>query len=430
MTATDTSVYARRRQNKAAAGAFVGTSMEWYDFFIFGTAAALAFDKVFYPSISPAAGILASFATFWVGFIARPFGGLLFGHLGDKHGRKNTLVVTLLIMGLATTLIGLLPSYGAIGIWSPIMLIVLRACQGLAVGGEWGGAVAMATEGAPSEKKGFLGSWVQQGSPVGSILATLVFLLVGTLPDDAFMSWGWRVPFLLSALLLIVSLIIRSQVEESTDFAKVKESGDIATVPAAQVFTKAPIALILVVVTSVWGIAAAFFNNTFLVSWATAGAGMDRQVILNAVFISAIVQFIWQPFAALLAQKLGQATVMVAGLGLGIVMIVPLYLAVLNASNLWVTVFLSVSVVGGAAHYSLLAGFVSEAFPVNIRYSGVALANGICAALIGGSTPLIAQSILGSAGPVGVGIFNVAEIVVTGAGVIMLSRFMKNRRTQ
>src|SRR5699024_376653 len=182
----------QQRQTRATAGAFVGTAIEWYDFFIFGTAAALVFGKVFYPDIAPAAGILASFATFWVGFLARPLVGVLFGHLGDRLGRKNVLVATLLLMGVATTLIGVLPSYDSIGMAAPIALVVLRAAQGLAVGGEWAGATLMATENASTRKRGMAGAWVQQGAPAGSIMATVAFLLVGMMDDEAFLSWGWR----------------------------------------------------------------------------------------------------------------------------------------------------------------------------------------------------------------------------------------------
>lgn len=221
----------QQRQTRATAGAFVGTAIEWYDFFIFGTAAALVFGKVFYPDIAPAAGILASFATFWVGFLARPLGGVLFGHLGDRLGRKNVLVATLLLMGVATTLIGVLPSYASIGMAAPIALVVLRAAQGLAVGGEWAGATLMATENASTRKRGMAGAWVQQGSPAGSIMATVAFLLVGMMDDEAFLSWGWRLPFLFSAVLIIVGLIIRVKVEESADFVESRAHHKVVKVP-------------------------------------------------------------------------------------------------------------------------------------------------------------------------------------------------------
>lgn len=429
---TPSSLTSRQRQTRATAGAFVGTAIEWYDFFIFGTAAALVFGKVFYPEASTATGILASFATFWVGFLARPLGGVLFGHLGDRFGRKNVLVATLFLMGTATTLIGLLPSYGTVGVAAPIALVVLRAAQGLAVGGEWAGATLMATENASEGKRGMAGAWVQQGSPAGSIMATLAFLMVGTLDDEAFLSWGWRLPFLFSAVLVIVGLVIRAKVEESADFMKSRTDQEVVKVPVVEVFRTASGYVWLGVLASVLGIAIAFFNNTFLLSWTTSpaeagGMGMDRQLILNILLFVAVLQFIWQPIAAKIAERVGGVRVMVAGLLLSMASIIPLFLAIMSASAVAIAVALGISVLGGTAYYAMLASFLSHAFPVNVRFTGVALANGLCASLIGGSTPLIAQSILGAAGPWGVAVFYAVIAVATIIGVVGLNRKMTRR---
>lgn len=429
---TPSSLTPRQRQTRATAGAFVGTAIEWYDFFIFGTAAALVFGKVFYPEASTATGILASFATFWVGFLARPLGGVLFGHLGDRFGRKNVLVATLFLMGTATTLIGLLPSYGSIGVAAPIALVVLRAAQGLAVGGEWAGATLMATENASEGKRGMAGAWVQQGSPAGSIMATLAFLMVGTLDDEAFLSWGWRLPFLFSAVLVIVGLVIRAKVEESADFTKSRTAQEVVKVPVVEVFRTASGYVWLGVLASVLGIAIAFFNNTFLLSWTTSpaeagGMGMDRQLILNILLFVAVLQFIWQPIAAKIAERVGGVRVMVAGLLLSMASIIPLFLAIMSASAVAIAIALGISVLGGTAYYAMLASFLSHAFPVNVRFTGVALANGLCASLIGGSTPLIAQSILGAAGPWGVAVFYAVIAVATIIGVVGLNRKMTRR---
>ena len=270
-------------------GAFIGTAIEWYDFYIFGTAAALVFSQTFYPEIAPGAALLASFATFWVGFLMRPIGGMVFGHFGDRLGRKNILVITLVMMGTATTLIGVLPTYAQVGILAPVLLVVLRGVQGFAVGGEWGGAVLLSTENARSEKKGLAGAWVQQGSPAGSILATLIFLLVGLLPDDQFLTWGWRVPFLLSALLVVVGLVIRLKVEESQDFEEVRSRDDVAKAPVLVALRTAPALVALGMFASVMGIGSAYFSNTFLLSWTTGSLGIDRQLMLNILLGMAIV---------------------------------------------------------------------------------------------------------------------------------------------
>lgn len=411
-----TQLTADQRRRRAVVGAFVGTAIEWYDFFIFGTAAALVFGPVFFPTADPAIGVLASFATFWVGFLARPIGGIIFGHLGDRIGRKKVLVATLFLMGIGTTAIGLLPTYAQVGVLAPILLILLRAMQGLAVGGEWAGATVMATESAERGKRTGAGMWVQQGSPAGSILATLVFLAVGSLPDDAFMSWGWRVPFLLSAVLLVVALVIRSRVEESEDFAKTQQQ-QIVKVPLFEVFRITPAIVFFGVLASSLGISAAFFQNTFLVSWWTNELAGDRQQILLLVFIMAVGQFVWQPISSLIANKIGRNRVMYLGVLLSILITVPYFFAILSGNLVFLVVTMFVLMMGGAAYYAMLASFLSSMFPPNVRYTGVALANGLCAVLIGGSTPVIAQAILTSAGPWGVAAFYLAISVLTLVGI-------------
>ncbi len=421
---------ARRQQTRATAGAFVGTAIEWYDFYIFGTAAALVFSRVFYPDIAPGAGILASFATFWVGFLARPIGGLVFGHFGDRIGRKRVLVITLLMMGAATTLIGVLPGYATIGAAAPVLLVLLRALQGFAVGGEWGGAVLLATESAPERKKGLAGAWVQQGSPAGSILATVVFLLVGQLPDEQFLAWGWRIPFLVSALLVVVALIIRLAVRESQEFLDTKATRAVAKVPLVEVFHTVPGTVLLGIAASVLGIALAYFTNTFLLAWTTTSLGMNRQLVLNILLGMAVLQFIWQPIAALLAERIGARTVMVAGLALCLVMVVPFFLAIIAANAVGIAVTLYITALGGTAYYALLATYLASAFPTNVRYTGVSAAYQLCATLIGGSTPLIAQALLGGAGPWGVAVFYALMIAATVAGVWGLGTAARRRASR
>lgn len=428
MTASSTQD-AGARQKRSTTGAFVGTAIEWYDFYIFGTAAALVFGHVFYPGASPAAALMASFATFWVGFLARPIGGMIFGHFGDKLGRKNVLVITLIMMGSATTLIGLLPGYAQIGVMAPVLLIILRALQGIAVGGEWGGAVLLATENASEKKKGMAGAWVQQGSPAGSILATVAFMLVGMLPDEAFLSWGWRIPFLVSALLVVIGLLIRLKVEESADFEAAKASNTVVKAPIAEVFRTAPTIVFLGIAASIMGISLAYFTNTFLLSWTTGTLGIERQTMLNVLLGMAILQFIWQPIAAWIAEKIGAVKVMVWGLVLAVVMVVPFFQAISSANPGAIAITLYITCLGGTAYYALLANSLASAFPANIRYTGVSLAYQLCSSLIGGATPLVAQWILNSSNgsPWGVAAFYTAMLLATILGVLGLSR-AANRR--
>ena len=424
---TSTQQTSTQRQKRSILGAFVGTAIEWYDFFSFGTAAALVFSTVFYPDLAQGSGLLASFATFWVGFLARPIGGLIFSHFGDRFGRKNTLIVTLLMMGIATTCIGLLPTYGQIGLAAPILLIVLRAIQGLAVGGEWGGAVVLATENSESSKRGFAGAWVQQGSPAGSILSTVAFMLVGLLPDDQFMSWGWRVPFLFSAILVIVALLIRSRVEESQEFTEVKAQGQTPKVPVLETFNVAGLLVFFGVLASVVGIASAYFNNTFMLSWTTGILGMDRTVILNLILLAAIVQFVWQPVAAKLSEKFGIRSILIWGLVLTLIVTPPFFLAIQSKNELFLAVTIVVNTIGATAYYAMLATALSEAFPARVRYTGVSLAYQLCATVFGGTTPIIAQWLLNTTGnsPWSVMTFYILQVILSIIGVVGLYKLKR-----
>ena len=237
----------RRSIREVAFASFIGAAVEWYDFFVYGTAAALVFPKLFFPGFSPLAGTLASFATFGVGFFARPIGGVVFGHFGDRTGRKSMLVVTLLLMGAATFLIGLLPTFEQIGVMAPILLVTLRLVQGFALGGEWGGATLMAFEHAPEENRTFYASWPQLGVPVGLVLSTAVFALFASLPEKQFFAWGWRVAFLLSIALIVLGLFIRLRVAESPVFSRVKERGAESKAPLLEVLRDHRLALVLAV---------------------------------------------------------------------------------------------------------------------------------------------------------------------------------------
>ena len=246
-----------REARKAGVTAFVGTTIEWFDFYIYGSASALVLGKIFFPEASPALGTLAAFATFWVGFLARPLGGVVFGHFGDRFGRKKALIVTLVMMGGATFCVGLLPTYAQIGVAAPVLLIALRMVQGVAMGGEWGGAVLIATEYAPPGKKILYGAFAQQGSPVGNLLATLAFLGIAYLSDSAFESWGWRLPFLASAVLVLVGLFIRLRLSETPEMRAVIESKQRSKLPIKDVLGRYPMLVALGVGAGPAGVGAA-----------------------------------------------------------------------------------------------------------------------------------------------------------------------------
>ena len=258
---------------RVVVGATVGTALEWYDFFIYGTAAALVFGDLFFSDAVPGAGTLIAFATFGVGFVARPFGGILFGHLGDRIGRRETLIITTLVMGLSTGMIGLLPTYESIGIWAPILLVLLRVFQGLGAGAEFGGASTLLAEHAPKERRGFFCSFAQTGVQIGLVLGTLSFLLVGLLPDDQLNAWGWRVPFLLGFVMIAVALWVRLRVEESPVFQQVQESQTVVKLPIADAIKQYPRSVLVGIGAHVCDTAAAYMYATFTVAYATDQLG-------------------------------------------------------------------------------------------------------------------------------------------------------------
>ncbi|NUR93104.1 MAG: MHS family MFS transporter [Nonomuraea sp.] len=383
----------------AGIASFVGTSIEWYDFYIYGTASALVFSKLFFPEVNPTAGVMASFATFWVGFLARPLGGVIFGHLGDRIGRKGTLVATLLLMGTATTLVGVLPTYASVGMLAPVLLAVLRLVQGIAVGGEWGGAVLIAAEHA-GPKRVFYAAFAQQGSPAGSILATGIFALVSLLPDEAFLSYGWRIPFLASAVLLVIGLVIRLRVEESPEFVRMREEREVVKLPVAEVFRTAWPLVLLGIGASGVGIASAYFTNTFILSWATTDLGIAKSTMLNVLLVVSVVQFVTQPIGAILGQRMGAARYMLIAFCALIVCTPITFLMIGTGTPLLVTLGLALSVVFSGTSYAALAGFLAGAFPARVRYTGISLSYQLCGALIGGTTPMIATALLSSTGTI------------------------------
>jgi len=299
---------------RTAAATAVGTAMEMYDFVLYGTAASLVFNKIFFPSQDPVMGTLAALGTFGVGFLARPIGGVVFGHLGDRIGRKTVLVITMLAMGLLSTFIGLLPTYAAIGVAAPTLLVVLRLLQGVAMGGEQGGAFVMAAE-AGSRKRGFLASWPAVGMTGGLVLATLIFGIFSRLPEDQFMNWGWRVPFLLSLVLVGVGIAVRLGVPESQTFEKIQERKEVAKAPLAEAVRTYWKQILQVIGMKTGETAAFFFLATFSITYGVQFIHLDRTLMLNAVLVGALAEMIAAPLWGLLSDRVGRRPVMMFGAG-------------------------------------------------------------------------------------------------------------------
>ncbi len=381
---------------QVATASLIGTSIEWYDFFLYGTATALVFNKLFFPTLSPLAGQLAAFATFWVGFGARPIGGIFFGHFGDKIGRKNMLILTLLIMGIGTFLIGCLPTYSSIGILAPILLVILRFSQGFAVGGEWGGAVLMATEHSPSARRGFFGSWPQVGVPIGLLLASLFFSLVSTsFSNEQFLSIGWRIPFLISIIMVLIGLFIRLRITETPDFEQVKEQRAIERVPLFRVLRTDLKNVLLAAGIFFIANGGFYIFITFIVSYGKGVLKMPGTVFLNGTLVSAVILFFTLPLAGILSDRIGRRTLCLIGAAFTALMAFPIFWLIDSKSVLLITLALCLAQFGTGLVYGPLAAFFSELFGTNIRYSGASLGYQAASVFAGGLAPFIATALLG-----------------------------------
>ncbi|AIJ24089.1 MFS transporter [Amycolatopsis methanolica] len=371
----------------------IGTSIEWYDYYVFGSASALVFGSLFFPSFSPVAGTLAAFGTFAVGFIARPLGGAVIGHFGDRIGRKSMLVLTLMLAGLATFLIGLLPTYAAIGVAAPILLVFLRLVQGFGVGGEWGGAVLVATEHATPRQRAVYGSFAQFGVPIGVLTSNLVFLLVVETTGDGFATWGWRIPFLVSVALLVVGMLVRRTLTESPEFQRVRATRQVSRVPAATLLRERPGTLLLASLAAIAPPAVGYTVMVYMLSYGTQAAGFERSTLLTLILASTVLWIAGIYVAARCADRWGSKPVYAIGAGFAVVWAWPLFLLVDTGS---VGAALLAFMVAGIVQ-AIMAGaqgaLFTEIFPARMRFSGASIAYQMGGLVGGAVTPLAATGL-------------------------------------
>jgi metabolite-proton symporter len=402
---------------QVALASFIGTTIEWYDFFLYGTAAALIFNDLFFPNAEPTIGTLAAFATFGVGFAARPIGGIVFGHFGDRVGRKSMLVISLVIMGLATFAIGLLPTYASIGIAAPVILVLLRLAQGLGVGGEWGGAVLMSVEHAPKGKRGLYGSFPQMGVPAGLFLSTVIFALMQAMTSEAqFTAWGWRVPFLFSVALVGVGLFIRMRLMESPAFQKVKDSGTEAPKPIVDVIKTHPREVLVAMGMRIAENGVFYVFTVFVLAYGEETLELGKSTMLTGVAIAAAVGLGTVPLWGALSDRLGRKKLYMAGAVFSTLFAFPFFALVDTKEPvlIWLAIVLGVNV-GHDLMYGPQAAYYAEMFGTRVRYSGASLGYQLASVLSGGFAPLIAAALLAANGgdPTLVAVYMSAMGVIT-----------------
>jgi MHS family shikimate/dehydroshikimate transporter-like MFS transporter len=373
----------------------IGTAVEWYDFLIYGTASALIFNKLFFPSSDQALSTIAAFGTYGIGFLARPLGAAIFGHYGDRVGRKAMLVITIVIMGLGTFLIGLLPTYRQIGIAAPVLLVALRLLQGIGIGGEWGGAVLMAVENAPARNRGLLGSMVQIGYPIGSLAAIGMFALVSQTPEAEFLTWTWRIPFLISIVLVGIGLYIRLQLAETPVFRELEAKNEVARLPLVEVLTRHRRPFFTAVGLKLSEISYASIASVFAISYVTGKLAMPRSVILNAIFLAAFVAFMAIPLFGWLSDRFGRKTMFYASSLFAMAFAFPLFqlLDTKNPAIVTLAIILAITF-GQMIGFGVGASWYSELFAARLRYSGASLGFQIGAAVSGGLTPFAAATFM------------------------------------
>jgi len=403
---------------KAYIASLTGTSLEYYDFAIYSVASALVFPKIFFPNDDEFVGLLLSFSTFAVGYLARPIGGIIFGRLGDRIGRKHVLVTTLLLIGVATVLIGLLPDYSVIGVAAPIILVLLRLAQGIGVGGEWGGAVLLSAEFGDAKKRGFWSSAAQIGPPAGNLMANGVLaLLAATLSNEAFLSWGWRVAFLASALLVVFGLLIRLKLEETPVFKAIQAHGEQPKAPIKEVFTKEPRALVAAALARVAPDVLYSLLTVFVAVYATRELGMTTSNVLAAILIGSAFQLLLIPVAGALTDRFNRR--LVYGLAaIATAAFIPLFFLMIQGKSV---AMLTVGIVIGLALHAFMYGpqaaYITEQFPARLRYAGSSLAYTLAGVIGGAIAPLVFTALYGASGnwyPIAVYLLVASVVTVVG----------------
>jgi metabolite-proton symporter len=406
-------------RRRVIVASLIGTSLEWYDFFLYSSAAALVFGKLFFPTFDPLTGTLLAFATHAVAFIARPLGGIVFGHFGDRVGRRGVLVATLVLMGVATMIIGILPTYAQWGVAAPVLLVTLRFLQGLGLGGEWGGAVVMSLEHGGEENRGRNAAWPQVGVPAGNLLSAGVLWLMSAVQSEAaFLSWGWRVPFLLSGALVFVGLWIRVAVTESPKFEAMKKESGPAKVPLVEVLRKHPRGLLVAMAARIGTDVAFYTFALYVLTYVTTTVGLPRQAGLTAVLVGSALQLVLIPFFGALSDRLGRRPVYAAG-ALAAAVWAFAFFPLLDTGNRFVIIIaVVVALATHAAMYGPQAAFVAEMFSTRLRYSGASMGYQVAGILGGALAPIIAVKLVQWTGSAfAVSLYVCAALVVTGIGL-------------
>lgn len=403
-----------------AFASFIGTTIEWYDFFLYGTASALVFNQLFFPTFDPLTGTLASFGTYAVGFMARPIGGIVIGHYGDRIGRKSMLVLTLMIMGVATFMIGLLPTYETLGPWAAVLLVILRLAQGFGVGGEWGGAVLMAIEHAPPNRRGFYGSWPQIGVAAGMLSSTGAFYLFAGLPAEDFLAWGWRVPFLFSIALVVVGMVIRLRILETPAFVRMKETAVKSPLPILEVLRKYPKEVLIAMGARVAENGSFYVYTVFVYVYATQQANIDRSTILIGILIASACQMVAIPFFGALSDRVGRRPVYLFGAIMTALFAFPFFWMLDTGSTpiVWLALVIAVAL-GHSAMYGPQAALLAELFGTRVRYTGASLGSQLASVLAGGLSPFIATALLRDYGGAAVAGYLIAMAAITIVAVAL-----------
>ncbi|MGW1228570.1 MFS transporter [Streptomyces sp. NPDC001478] len=412
--------------SRTALATLLGTTLEWYDFFLYGTAAALIFDKQFFPDLSPAAGTLAAFSTLAVGFVARPLGGLVFGHFGDRLGRRSTLVVSLVMMGIGSTLIGAVPSYDTIGIWAPVLLVLLRVVQGIGLGGEGAGATLMSMEHAPEGRRNLYAGFPQMGTPAGLVLANMIFLATNSLAGHAaFTAWAWRIPFLLSFVLVGVGLVVRLRVTESPSFDRARQEDEVVRFPLAEAVRTGLPRLVVTLLAVVANSAVAYVFMVFTLSYGTKHLGFDQRFLVLGVSGAAVLWFLSIPVWTVVADRRGRRTLFIGG-SVAILLWCAVFFPLLDTGDR-LPALLALAGMGLIipVTHCVQGAIIADTFPVRVRYSGTSLILQIGAVLGGGLAPMISSALLGSGGSsTGVTWYLVGMCALSLVGAVALFRMV------